>query len=233
MLDTGYILTIEDEPDIRDILIYNLSKAGYNAKGVASGEDGISIALTNPPRLILLDIMLPGMSGIECCKRIRLSSSLGKIPIIILTAKGTDHEITDGLNAGADDYIVKPFNVSVLIARIKAVLRRVHSESSFDNINADSITRRGIEIFPVKREVVVEGKPVRFTFSEFEVLRLMLARPGRVFTRSQIINSIRGHDYPVSDRSIDVIITSIRKKLGNEGDSIETLRGVGYRYIET
>jgi two-component system phosphate regulon response regulator PhoB len=228
----NYILTIEDEPDIRDLIVHHVSSAGYKVRGVASAEEGIQSALSNPPLLILLDILLPGMNGIECCRKLRLSSSLGKVPIIIITAKGTDHEIAAGLEAGADDYIVKPFNFKVLVARIKAVLRRTSSEDEFDDLYADSIQKGNIEIFPIKREVQVDHKPVKLTFSEFEVLRLMLTRPGRVFTRTQIINSIRGQDYPVSDRSVDVIMTTLRKKLGREGDSIETLRGVGYRFCE-
>jgi two-component system phosphate regulon response regulator PhoB len=194
-----------------------------------SGEDGLEEAGELLPDLILLDIMLPGINGLEVCKKLKDSKKTGHIPVIILTAKGEETDIVAGLEMGSDDYIVKPFSPKILLARIKAVLRR----TPISAVNEDApVSISGLFIHPGRHEVMLDGKPVDLTYTEFKVLHFLAGRPGWVFTRYQIVESVRGDNYPVTDRSVDVLIVGLRKKLGMYGNYIETVRGVGYRFKE-
>ncbi len=221
------ILVIEDDKDILELIQYNLQKENYDVTGVSSGEIGLNDAKSGLFDLVLLDLMLPGIDGLEICRVLKADPLTQSIPIIIVTARGEEDDIVLGLELGADDYIVKPFSPMVLTARVKAVLRRRELPKS----EKDQAIRAGhLQIHPGKREVLCEGNEVKLTFTEFEILHYLASHPGWVFTRYQIVNALKGDDYPVTDRAIDVQIAGLRKKLGTSGDLIETIRGVGYRF---
>jgi len=223
------ILAVDDEEDILELVGYNLTKEGFRVIRVASGEKALELAKTERPDLIILDLMLPGVDGLEVCKHLRAERATSDIPIVMLTAKGEEADIVLGLELGADDYVTKPFSPRVLTARVRAVLRR-RSRAVEDD---DAPMRiGGIEIHPGRHEVLVGGKPVRLTFTEYEILSFLARRPGWVFTRYQIVEAVRGGEYAVTDRSVDVQIVGLRKKLGESGSHIETVRGVGYRFKE-
>jgi two-component system, OmpR family, alkaline phosphatase synthesis response regulator PhoP len=223
------ILVVDDEEDILDLVQYNLNKNGYQVTCVTTGEDALKVARKENPDLVILDLMLPGVDGLEVCKILKNDANTKSIPIIMLTAKGEETDVVAGLELGADDYIPKPFSPRILLARIRAVLRR-HSDDGPDDM--ETIVIHDIIINPGRHEVKVAGKLVDLTFTEFRVLYYLARRPGWVFTRNQIIDAVRGDDYPVTDRSVDVQIVGLRKKLGASGDFIETVRGVGYRFKE-
>ncbi len=223
------ILVIEDEHDIQELVKYNLVKEGYPVSLADTGEHGIKLARSESPGLILLDLMLPGIDGLEVCKVLKGDSKTSHIPIVMLTAKGEEADIVAGLELGADDYITKPFSPRVLIARIRALLRREAKESVDDDA---PINVHGLDINPGRHEVVVNGEAVELTFTQFRILLLLARRPGWVFTRDQIVNWSRGEDTIVTDRAVDVQIVGLRKKLGDWGRHIETVRGVGYRLQE-
>jgi len=223
------ILIVEDEEDIQELIRYNLEKEGYkNLKVVDSGEKAIESLKTFSPDIILLDLMLPGMDGLAVCRSIKGSPESVTIPVIMLTAKSEETDIIIGLEMGADDYVAKPFSNKVLIARIKSVLRR--SKQNLNDDDSGIIKRGNLIMNRGKREVTLNGKSITMTFSEFEILYLLAKRPGWVFTRNQIVNEVKGDDYPVTDRAIDVQIVGLRKKLKGDEDVIETVRGVGYRF---
>ncbi len=224
------ILVVDDEEDILELVRYNLSREGYQVTGTLTGEDALRKVRSDTFDLIVLDLMLPGMDGLAFTKTLKRDSRLHSIPIIMLTAKGEEADIVTGLELGADDYITKPFSPKVMIARVRAALRR-YKEEPQDEMALVKIY--DIEINPGRRSVLVKGEPVDLTYTEFQVLLLLAKRPGWVFTRSHIVNSIRGNDYPVTDRSVDVQIVGLRKKLGTHGKYIETVRGVGYRFKES
>ena len=223
------ILIVEDEEDILELVTYNLKREGYNTVGAGSGEDALAEAAARTPDLILLDLMLPGVDGLEVCRRLKKEPRTDGIPVIMLTAKGEEADIVAGLELGADDYVTKPFSVRVLVARVRAALRgkRRGAPESDDVIHAHDI-----EIDPSRYRVTVAGEPVPLTLTEFNVLRTLAARPGRVYTRYQIVDAVHGQDYPVTDRSVDVQIVGLRRKLGPAGSCVETVRGVGYRFRE-
>ncbi|RLC36984.1 DNA-binding response regulator [candidate division Kazan bacterium] len=221
------ILVVEDEEDILELVRYNLAKEGYQVIKARSGERALQLATSEVPDLVLLDLMLPGVDGIEVCRRIKGNSATQHIPVIMLTAKSEETDIVVGLELGADDYITKPFSPRVLLARIKAVLRRRIHQDVDDQI--DTIHYADLVISPDRFEVMLGDRQVDLTATEFRILLLLVRRPGWVFTRSQIVDAARGEDYPVTDRSVDVHIASLRKKLGSSGYLIETVRGVGYR----
>jgi len=221
------ILVVEDEEDIRELLKYNLEKEGYQVVGAGTGEDALRAVRDRRPDLILLDLMLPGIDGLEVCRRIRGAGHTQPLPIIMLTAKGEEADIVTGLELGADDYIVKPFSPRVLLARLRAALRR---RSQPPPPQTAAIKTDELVIHPGRHEVLLAGQPLQLTVTEFRLLHLLVRQPGWVFTRTQIVNEIHGDDYPVSDRSIDVQIVSLRKKLGACGSRIETIRGIGYRF---
>lgn len=224
------ILVVDDEEDILELVRYNLAREGYQVACVASGEEALVKAKNEVPDVILLDLMLPGLDGLDVCRRLKSNPVTAGIPIVMLTAKGEDVDIVTGLELGADDYVIKPFSPRVLLARIKAVLRRkvqkIEDESSIVRIH-------DLTINPARHEVSLSGRPVELTATEFRILHFLARRPGWVFSRDQIISAIRGGDYPVTDRSVDVQIVGLRKKLGESAGSwIETVRGVGYRFKE-
>lgn len=223
------ILVVDDEEDILELVKYNLAKNGYDVTCVTSGEEGLTTAINSMPDLIVLDLMLPGLDGLEICKILKNNTRTKDISVLMLSAKGEESDVVTGLDMGADDYILKPFSPKILLARIKAVLRRKQTEPLE---SGDLIHIHNIEINPGRHEVKVDGNPVQLTYTEFYVLHFLAGRPGWVFTRNQIIEAVRGGDYPVTDRSVDVQIVGLRKKLGAVGDYIETVRGVGYRMRE-
>lgn len=222
------ILAVDDEEDILNLIKYNLEREGFKVETAANGEMAVRIARENAPDLILLDLMLPGMDGLDVCRILKNDRNTSKVPIVMLTARGEESDIVTGLEIGADDYITKPFSPRVLIARIKTILRR---DSKKEDAARNPLIRIGeMEIDTTKYKVAVNGENVDLTATEFSILIYLVKRPGWVFTRSQIINSVKGDDYPVTDRSVDVQILNLRKKLGDIGNLIETVRGVGYRF---
>jgi two-component system phosphate regulon response regulator PhoB len=223
------VLVVDDEEDILELVQYNLNKEGYEVTCAASGEKALQLARAELPDLILLDLMLPGVGGLDVCRLLKGDQRTAHIPIIMLTAKTEESDIVLGLEMGADDYITKPFSPRVVSARVRAVLRRKRAEPVSEE---QTIQIRELIIHPGRREVLVKGKAVELTFTEFSVLHTLARRPGWVFTRSQIVDAVRGDEYPVTDRSVDVQIVSLRKKLGPCATYIETVRGVGYRLKE-
>jgi len=224
------ILVVDDEEDILELIRFHLSREGYQLVLAATGEDALKKAGREAFDLVVLDLMLPGLDGLEVAKALKAEARTRSLPIIMLTAKGEDADIVTGLEIGADDYITKPFSPRVLTARVKAVLRR-RSRAGVDDSKV--ILIHELEIHPGRRTVLAGGKALDLTFTEFQLLCVLARRPGWVFTRSQIVDAVRGSDYPVTDRSVDVQVVGLRKKLGAHGDYIETVRGVGYRFRET
>jgi two-component system phosphate regulon response regulator PhoB len=224
------ILVVDDEEDILELVRHHLKREGYAVQCADSGEKALTAARTGPVDLIVLDLMLPGIDGLEVTRQLKNASQTKHIPILMLTAKGEESDVVTGLELGADDYVTKPFSPRILIARTRAILRRGSREA----LDETAVIRvHDIEINPGRRTVTLQGQPVTLTYTEFQVLSLLARRPGWVFTRSQIVDMVRGDDYPVTDRSVDVQIVGLRKKLGRFGDTIETVRGVGYRFKET
>ncbi len=224
------ILVVEDEEDILELVRYNLEKEGYQIDGVFSGEDALRKVKEDTFDLIILDLMLPGVDGLEVCKILKYNSRSAHIPIVMLTAKGEESDVVIGLELGADDYITKPFSPRILMARIKAVLRRRQQEKQDDS---SVLTIHDLQIDPTRYEVRLKGQPLQLTTTEFGILHCLARRPGWVFTRYQIIDAVKGEDYIVTDRAVDVQIAGLRKKLGAMSHYIETVRGVGYRFKET
>ena len=221
------ILVIEDDEDIQELIRFNLEKEAYKVSCRGTAEDGIKSLAVKIPDLILLDLMLPGMDGLTACRRIRSEENTRQVPLIMVSAKGSEADVVTGLELGADDYITKPFSPRVLLARVRATLRRAGEPGD----DGGELMRRGdIEIDNLHHEVRLAGKPVELTLTEFRVLEALARRPGVVFTRYQIVDAVKGEDYPVTDRSVDVQIVGLRKKLKKYGKHIETVRGVGYRF---
>ncbi len=223
------ILVVEDEEDILELLRFNLTRDGFAVTTAESGEAAVKAVARKKPDLILLDLMLPGLDGLEVCRALKKDPKNAGIPIVMVTAKGEESDVVAGLELGADDYIGKPFSMKVLIARVRAVLRRKLEAPADKNA---PLRIRDIEINPGRHEVLIKGKPVEMTFSELRILHFLASRPGWVMTREQIVDAVRGEDYAVTDRAVDVQIVGIRKKLGPRADCIDTVRGVGYRFLE-
>lgn len=223
------IFVVEDDRDIRELLKYNLEKEGYSVSLESDGGKALQKLRIKKPDLVVLDLMLPGRDGLSICREMRSDAELKSIPVIMLTAKSEEVDIVTGLEVGANDYITKPFSPRVLIARIRAALRRETVQE--DAVKPERLVRRGeIEIDADRHQVLVGGSPVELTFTEFSLLQFLAQRPGIVFSRYQIVDAIKGEDYPVTDRSVDVQIVGLRKKLKGCSDYIETVRGVGYRF---
>ena len=223
------ILVVDDEEDILELIKYNLTREGYSVVCASSGEEGLELARTAQPDLVVLDLMLPGLDGLDICKMLKSDTKTRHISVIMLTAKGNDSDVVIGLELGADDYVVKPFSPRVLLARIKTALRRESAvPSGTSTIKIDKVV-----INPERFEVSVDGAGMDVTSTEFKILHLFAQYPGVVFTRSQIVDRVHGVDYPVTDRSVDVQIVALRRKLGDFGDLIETVRGVGYRFRDS
>jgi len=224
-----HIIIVEDEEDILELLRYHLTREGYSVTTAANGEQALKIIAQKMPALVLLDLMLPGLNGLEICRSLKKDPQTAAIPIIMVTAKNEESDVILGLELGADDYIMKPFSMKVLVARVHAVLRR-RKQSVVD---ADAVIRiHDLVINPGRHEVLIKGKPVEMTFSELRILHFLARRPGWVMTREQIVDAVRGEDYAVTDRAVDVQIVGLRKKLGPRAEYIETVRGVGYRFKE-
>lgn len=222
------ILVVDDEEDILELLRHNLVREGYAVVCAASGEEALQVAASEQVDLVVLDLMLPGIDGLEVARRLKQSASK-ETPIVMLTAKGEEADIVTGLELGADDYVTKPFSPRILIARLKAVIRR---RSGIADEKSEVLTIRELTIHSGRRHVTADGQPLDLTYTEFQLLHFLARRPGWVFTRSQIVDAVRGDDYPVTDRSVDVQIVGLRKKLGGLGKYIQTVRGVGYRFTE-
>ena len=218
------IWCVEDDTAIRDIVIYALNSTGFEARGFADGAECWDALSKERPELIILDVMLPGMDGVELLKKIRASSSFGDLPVIMATAKGAEYDKVQSLDLGADDYIVKPFGVMELISRIKAVLRRYHPAKSENLLQIG-----GIVLNPDERTLSVDNERVQLTYKEFELLRLFMNHPGIAFSRDQLFADVWGMDYAGETRTVDMHIRTLRQKLGKYGDLIETVRNVGYR----
>jgi len=223
------ILIVDDEEEIRDLIAFNLAKEGYPVALAASGEEALRMARADLPGLVVLDLMLPGIDGLEVCRRLKRDPNTQSVAVVMLTAKGEEADVVTGLELGADDYVIKPFSPRVLLARIRAVLRR---KSTALDEEPQLIQVQDLVIDVARHEVRVCGQPVELSPTEFRVLCVLARRPGWVLTRSQIAGAIHGEDWVVTDRSIDVQIVGLRKKLGPAADSIETIRGVGYRLKE-
>lgn len=223
------ILVVDDEEEIQELVRYNLAKDGYQVACAGSGEAALARVRAGRPDLVVLDLMLPGLDGLEICRRLKAEPGTRSIPIVMLTAKGEESDIVAGLELGADDYVTKPFSPRVLLARIRAVLRRKRAEEAGDEA---TIRVHELEIDPGRHQVSVGGRPVRLTLTEFRVLHALSRRPGWVMTRFQIAAAVHGEDCLSADRAVDVQIVALRKKLGRAGRHIETVRGVGYRFKE-
>jgi DNA-binding response OmpR family regulator len=219
------ILVIEDDADISELVQYNLERQGFKVHAANDGEDGLQMAQTILPSLIILDIMLPGVSGLKVCQKLREHGKTAQIPIVMLSAKGEEADIVTGLELGADDYVPKPFSPNELVARVRSVLRRVKSAQS----TSDVIEAGPLRIDLARHEVLVNGSHIPFTLAEFNVLRTLASKPGRVFTRDQLLEKISGGDTYLIDRNVDVHVRAIRKKLGDDSELITTIRGVGYK----
>jgi two-component system phosphate regulon response regulator PhoB len=223
------ILIIEDERGLTDVLVYNLQREGYETIVAHDGQEGLRKAQMQLPDLILLDLMLPGMDGLEVCRQLRASEQTRHMPILMLTAKAEETDQVVGFSMGADDYVTKPFSVKVLLQRIKALQRRVETGAE----PGDTIEHLGVRIDRVRHRATVNGLELNLTPTEFRLLECMLRQPGRAFTRPQLMDAGIGEGAIVLERTIDVHIKTLRRKLGQENEYIETVRGVGYRFRET
>jgi len=222
------IVVVEDEPDILQVLSYNLKKEGFKVKSALDGSRGLELIQQHLPDLVMLDLMLPGMDGLQICQQLKQQASTQNIPIIMVTAKGEESDVVLGLGVGADDYIAKPFSPKELIARVKAVIRRSELNSQQPQTTAIQIDR--LHIDANKHKVALDGTEVKLTATEFRLLHYFARHPGRVFSRELLLNQAFGSDADVVDRNIDVHIRAIRKKIDPDQYYIETIRGVGYRF---
>jgi two-component system phosphate regulon response regulator PhoB len=220
------ILVVEDEEDIQELVRFNLEKESYRVTCATTGEAALDAVGQKVPDLVLLDLMLPGIDGLTVCRELRASERTRTVPIVMLTAKDDEADVVTGLELGADDYVTKPFSPRVLLARVRAVLRRSASGPE----TSDIIQRGRITIDTARHNVTIDGSPLDLTLTEFRVLEFLARRPGVVFTRYQIVDAVKGEDYPVTDRSVDVQVVGLRKKLGDARQCVETVRGVGYRF---
>lgn len=225
------IFVVDDERDIQEILKVNLSLQNLDVTAFSSGEEALAALKNGLPDLILLDVMMDGMDGFEFCKTLRANDAYRDIPIIFLSARTEEFDRVLGLELGGDDYIAKPFSVKEVSARVKAVLRRTDTRTA-RMLNEKKLAYKGVELFPEKYSLKIDGKGVKLTKTEFEILFLFLKHPEKIFTRDNIIDSIRGDDVYVIDRTIDVHIMNLRKKLGKYKNIITTFSGVGYGFKE-
>jgi two-component system phosphate regulon response regulator PhoB len=221
------ILVIEDERDLQELIEYNLTRKGFEVTLAASAEHALPLLRSRTFHLVILDIMLPGMDGLQFCRVLKGDTALRHLPILIVTALSQDTDVVSGLELGAEDYVTKPFSPSVLVARVRALMRR-HRESSPNDLTP--LKMDCLEILPGQHMVLVGGKEVELSLTEFRILYALAKSPGWVFSRYQILDQVRGEGYVATDRVVDVHVTGLRKKLGIAGDCIETVRGVGYRF---
>ncbi len=225
----GTILVVDDEEDIQELVELHLVREGYDVCTAGSGEEALEVAQAKQPALTILDLMLPGIDGLQVCQILKANAKTRNMPIIMLTAKSEESDVVTGLELGADDYITKPFSSKVLVARVRRVLRKTSDQDSDEGV----IQIHNLRIDSARCEVLLKGKALSLTFSEFNILRVLARRPGVVFTRYQIVDSLHGGNYIVSERAVDVQIAYLRKKLGDCKDYIETVRGVGYRFKDS
>ena len=221
------ILVIEDDRPLAEVLEYNLVGAGYEVFCAHDGQDGINQARSKSPDMIILDLMIPVIDGIEACRQLRSESRTRETPIMMLTAKSEETDQLIGFSVGADDYVVKPFSVRIVLERIKSLLRR---NSRKDSLGSDIVVSGNVMVDRVKHRVSIDGSPIDLTPSEFRLLDTLIRQPGRAFDRSELIDSALGEDTLVLERTIDVHIRSLRKKLGANSSAVETVRGIGYRF---
>jgi two-component system alkaline phosphatase synthesis response regulator PhoP len=222
------ILVIDDEPDLIELVRYNLEKEGFEVQGALDGESGLRAAYAQVPDVVVVDLMLPEMDGLEVCRRLRADERTAAVPLIILTAKAAEADRVVGLEVGADDYVTKPFSPRELAARVRALLRRTVPRPG----DGEYVRRANLVIDPIRHDVRCGDKPVVLTATEFRLLHFLAAHPGRVFSRSELIDHAIGREVEVLDRTIDVHIMALRRKLGACGALIETVRGFGYRFQE-
>jgi two-component system alkaline phosphatase synthesis response regulator PhoP len=223
------ILVVDDEEDLLELVRYNLTRDGYRVTCVSTGEEAIDQARRELPDLIILDLLLPNVDGLEVCRRLKEDSKTKHVPILMLTAKTEEADVVAGLELGADDYMTKPFSPRVLLARVKAVLRRRTTAAPDER----SVVRiHELSIDPGRHEALLMGKPIELTYTEFALLHFLARKPGWTFTRMQIVDAVKGEDYPVTERSVDVQVAGLRKKLGDHAEYVQTVRGVGYRFKE-
>jgi len=221
------VLVIEDDSAIAEVLEYNLEREGYDVERSSDGRDGLRLARSLTPDLVILDLMLPGIDGIEICRELRADKSTRHIPILMLTAKSEETDQIIGFSVGADDYVTKPFSVKVLMQRVRVLMSRRLKTSDTEE---DSLELHGIRVDRVAHQVYCEDKPLPLTPTEYRLLETMMRQPGRAFTRNDLLNSAVGNDTIVLERTIDVHIRSLRQKLGDVAAAIETVRGIGYRF---
>jgi len=223
------VLVIEDDRSVAEMIAYNLKQAGYEVLTASDGQDGLLQAQIKSPDIVVLDLMLPVIDGLDVCRRLRAGTSTKDLLIIMLTAKSEETDELIGFSLGADDYVTKPFSVKVLLERIKALRRRRSAEASSDDVT----TKQGVSVDRRRHQAIAEGKPLQLTRSEFRLLDTLIRQPGRVFHRTELIDAALGEDTMVMERTIDVHIRALRRKLGPHSDVIETVRGVGYRFRDT
>ncbi|MDR3357039.1 MAG: response regulator transcription factor [Spirochaetaceae bacterium] len=227
-MSRALILIVEDDEEIQELLSLAMNKEGWRLVMAKNGEDGLALLKKSAVDCVILDIMLPGIDGFTVLKRLKAEKAQDSVPVIMTTARGEDADIVAALELGADDYVVKPYSPRVLIARVRAALRRKEGRA-LPEAERNFLREGRLGLDAVKHEATLDGAPLDLSVSEFSLLNTFLSQPGRVFSRNQIIDEIHGADYPVTDRSVDVQVMSLRKKLGSAGDLIETIRGVGYR----
>ena len=220
------IFCVEDDSNIRELVVYTLESTGFQARGFEDGSSFLEALALETPELVLLDIMLPGEDGMELLRKLKASKKTREIPVIMVTAKGAEYDKVKGLDAGADDYVTKPFGMMELISRIKAVLRRSAKGSVS---GADTFEIGEIRLNPKKHEVTVHGEVVNLTLKEYELLKRLMKNSNIVLTRDQLLEDIWGYDFDGETRTVDVHVRTLRQKLGDAGEQIETVRGVGYR----
>lgn len=227
--DKKHILVVDDEKAILELVQFNLEQSGIKVSTAKSGDIAIKKARSIKPDAIILDLMLPNINGLDVCRILKSDSDTKDVSIIMLTAKGSEEDIVTGLELGADDYITKPFSPKILVARVNSILRRKKSSVTEDNLK---IFYKNMVIDENRRVVKIGEDELSLTYLEFQILFLLSSNPGWVYTRNQIIEFVRGDNYPVTDRSVDYQIVGLRKKLGDYGKFIETIRGVGYKIID-
>lgn len=227
-----YIMIVEDEPEIAELIRFHVERDGFLAKSVYSGKIAMDVIARDPPMLVVLDLMLPDLDGLEVCRQLKWNEQTRHIPVLIVSAKGEESDIVTGIELGADDYVTKPFGPKELMARLKNILRRNEEDRSpgfAEDTNCITLANGMIAIDMDRHTVTVGGKPTELTLTEFGILHFLALKPGFVRTRDQIIRHVHGDDRVLSSRTIDVHMTALRRKLGVLGSSVETVRGVGYR----
>jgi two-component system phosphate regulon response regulator PhoB len=222
------ILVVDDEPDLRELVRFNLDQAGYRVETASSGREALQALRRSPPDLVVLDLMLPDISGTELCRKIRLDAELADLPVIMLTAKAAEVDRVVGFELGADDYVTKPFSPRELALRVAAVLRRRYADATPDRVLENGAIRLDV----ARHRCMVNGAEAALTAKEFELLRELMSRPGRVVTRETLLERVWGSNVNVTPRTIDTHLKRLREKLGPAGESVETVRGVGYRFSE-